>query len=202
VAARLSFRRVLVVAQLASSVVLLLTAFLFLRNLLLSNSLSPGFDIRHSVWAYMRLVPERYSSRDPVESKNKIQAISRRALEQLRALPAVDSVATAAIVPLNGNVKFGEDVLVDRQTQPQALLYTGNWISPEYFKTMGISLLAGREFLPGRPGRRSAGRDFEPQHGAQALRRPESHGSHAAFSWRSARHHRWRGERQQILLAR
>jgi hypothetical protein len=71
VTARLGFRRVLVIAQLASSVVLLLTGFLFLRNLLLSNSLNPGFDIRHTVWAYVRLVPERYSSKDPAKAKTK-----------------------------------------------------------------------------------------------------------------------------------
>jgi putative ABC transport system permease protein len=148
VTARLGFRRVLVIAQLASSVVLLLTGFLFLRNLLLSNSLNPGFDIRHTVWAYMRLVPERYSSKDPAEAKNKIQAVSRRALEQLRALPGVESAAVAAIAPLNDNVKMGGDVLVDGRTQPQPLFYTGNWIGHDYFKTMGIPFLSGRDFLP------------------------------------------------------
>ncbi len=148
VAARLGFRSVLVIAQLTSSVVLLLTGFLFLRNLLLSNSLSPGFDIHHTVWAYMRLVPERYSSKDPAESKNKIDRVSHRALEQLRDLPGVESAATAAVVPLNGNNKFGEDVRVDGHNQAQQLLYTGNWVGPNYFKTMGIPLLAGREFLP------------------------------------------------------
>jgi predicted permease len=156
VAARFGFRRALVIAQLTSSVVLLLTAFLFLRNLLLSNSLSPGFDIDHTVWAYMRLVPERYSAKDPAESKNKIENVSHRALERLRDLPGVESAATAAIVPLNDNVKIGGDVRVDSRTQAQQLLYTGNWIGPDYFKTMGIPVLAGREFLPddraGAPG--------------------------------------------------
>lgn len=147
VAARLGFRRVLVVAQLTASVVLLLTGFLFLRNLLLSNALSPGFDIHHTVWAYMRLVPQRYSFKNPAETKNKIDVISRRALQQLRSLPGVESAATAGMVPLNDNVKFGGDITVDDRTQPQHMLYTGNWIGPDYFKTMGIPLLAGREFL-------------------------------------------------------
>lgn len=146
VAARLGFRRMLVMAQLTASVVLLLTAFLFLRNLLLSNSLSPGFDIHHTVWAYMRLVPERYSSKDPAEVKKKIESISSRALQQVRELPGVESAAAAAIVPLNDNVKFGGDIFVDAGTQAQRLLYTGNWISPDYFKTLNIPVLAGREF--------------------------------------------------------
>ena len=145
--ARLGFRRVLVIAQLTSSIVLLLTGFLFLRNLLLSNSLSPGFDIHHTVWAYMRLVPERYSPKDPAGSKTLIESVSRRGIERLRSLPGVQSAATAAIVPLNDNVKFGGDVYVDEGSQAQRMMYTGNWIGPEYFKTMGIGLLAGREFL-------------------------------------------------------
>lgn len=147
VAARLGFRRVLVVAQLTVSVVLLLTGFLFLRNLSLSNSLSPGFDIHHTVWAYVRLVPERYSSKDPAESKSKIERLANRAVEQLRGLPGVESAATAAIVPLNDNVKIGNDIRVDAHSDAQHPLYTANWIGPDYLKTMGIPLLAGREFL-------------------------------------------------------
>lgn len=147
VSARLGFRRVLVIGQLTSSVVLLLTGFLFLRNLLLSNSLNPGFDIHHTVWAYMRLVPERYASKDPAETNNRIERVSHRALEKLRGLPGVESAAAAAIVPLNDNVKFGGEVLVDERGQPQRLLYTGNWIGRDYFKTMGIPLRAGHDFL-------------------------------------------------------
>lgn len=147
VAARQGFRRALVISQLTISVVLLLTGFLFLRNLSLSNSLSPGFDIHHTVWAYVRLVPERYSSKDPAESKSKIESVVHRALEQIRGLPGVKSAAAAAIVPLNDNVKFGGDVRVDGGSQAQQLFYTGNWIGPDYFKTMGIPLLSGREFL-------------------------------------------------------
>jgi predicted permease len=148
VAARLGFRRILVIAQLTSSVVLLLTGFLFLRNLLLSNSLSPGFDIHHTVWAYMRLVPEHYSSKDPSETKQKIDGVSQRALERLRALPGVESAATAGIVPLNDNVKFGTDIHVDGKQDAQHPLYTANWIGTDYFKTMSIPLLGGRDFLP------------------------------------------------------
>jgi len=142
VVGRFGFRRVLVIGQLTSSVVLLLTGFLFIHNLVLSNSLSPGFDIHHTVWAYMRLVPERYSSKDAAE---KIRAVSDRALEDLRALPGVESVAAAVIVPMNDNVKMGGDILVDGRMEAHSV-YSANWIGTAYFKTMGIPVLAGREF--------------------------------------------------------
>jgi predicted permease len=146
VAARSGFRRVLVVLQFTVSVVLLLTGFLFLRNLALSNSLSPGFDTQHTVWALMRLVPQRYLSNDRAAERKKIQSVVRQALEKLRSLPGVESAATVAIVPLNDNVKLGGDVLIDERVKVSHVLYTGNWISPGYFQTMGIPLLAGRDF--------------------------------------------------------
>lgn len=147
VAARLGFRRVLVTGQLAISVVLLLTGFLFLRNLFLSNSLSPGFDIQHTVWAYMRLVPQRYSARDRAESKSRIAALSHRAMDSLRALPGVKAATTASIVPMNDQAVFGGDVLIDGRTRVSQVRYVGNWVGTDYFKTMAIPLLSGREFI-------------------------------------------------------
>jgi hypothetical protein len=43
-------RRILVGAQIAVSVIVLTTGFLFLRNLVSSSALSPGFDVRHTFW--------------------------------------------------------------------------------------------------------------------------------------------------------
>jgi predicted permease len=147
IAARSGFRRFLVVAQLTTSVVLLLTGFLFLRNLMLANSLNPGFDTRQTVWAYMRLVPDKYSTSDPANTKKKIQSASRRGLERLRALPGVESAATAAIVPLNDNLKMGADLVLDEGIKAPRVQYTGNWVSAGYFETMGIPVLSGRGFL-------------------------------------------------------
>ena len=147
VAARLGFRRVLVTGQLAISVVLLLAGFLFLRNLFLSNSLSPGFDIQHTVWAYMRLVPQRYLEHDRGESNERIAALSHRALDSLRALPGVKTATTAAMVPMNDQAIFGGDVLIDGRTQVRRIRYVGNWVGAGYFKTMAIPLLSGREFI-------------------------------------------------------
>ena len=53
-------RSLLVAGQLAVSIVLLATGFLFIHNLLRATSMNPGFDPKHAIWAYMRLVPERY----------------------------------------------------------------------------------------------------------------------------------------------
>jgi predicted permease len=59
---RAVLRNSLAVGQLAVSVIVLVTATLFVRSLLRSTNLNPGFDLQHTTWAQMRLVPETYSS--------------------------------------------------------------------------------------------------------------------------------------------
>ena len=62
VGGRWTLRNALVIGQVAVSVVLLSAGLLFLRNLVRASTTSPGFDIEHTVWGYMRLVPESYTS--------------------------------------------------------------------------------------------------------------------------------------------
>ncbi len=56
-----ALRGFLVAGQLAISIVLLAAGFLFIHNLMQATSMNPGFDVRHTIWAYMRLVPEKYT---------------------------------------------------------------------------------------------------------------------------------------------
>ncbi len=135
-------QKLLVTGQLAASVLLLTVSFLFLKNLLLAANMSPGFDVHHTVWAYMRLVPEHYTRRDQIEP------VVRSSLEKLRLLPGVESAATLEIVPLNGNHHSTVDARVDNSTTGRIIRYQVNAVGPDYFKAMGIPLIAGREFLP------------------------------------------------------
>ena len=105
---RLRLRRGLVAVQLALSLVVLTTGALFVRNLLRSASMSPGFDVRHTTRADVHLPPEAYG-------KNaRMQAYVRDGLQALRALPGVESAAAARIIPftdatsLRINVTFAE----------------------------------------------------------------------------------------------
>ncbi len=134
-------QRFLVAGQLAVSVLLLTVSFLFLKNLLLAANMSPGFDVHHTVWAYMRLVPEHYTKRE------QIDPVVRASLERLRTLPGVESAATLEVVPLNGNRHDTADARIDSSATAQIIRYEENAVGPDYFKTMGISLIAGREFL-------------------------------------------------------
>ena len=64
-------RSALVVGQLAVSIVLLATGFLFIHNLLRATSMNPGFDTQHTIWAYMRLVTEKY--KDQTKAKALVE---------------------------------------------------------------------------------------------------------------------------------
>jgi predicted permease len=142
VSGRSLIQRLLVAGQLAVSVLLLAVALLFLKNLLFAANISPGFDVHHTVWAYMRLVPEKYTK------KEQIDAVVRAALQKLRSLPGVQSAATLRIVPFNDNQTMGTDVRVDDSAATEIISYTSNAVGPDYFKAMGISVMGGREFLP------------------------------------------------------
>jgi len=142
---RSRLRSALVIAQVTASVVLLSAGTLFLRNLLQASTTNPGFDIQHTVWGLMRLVPESYTAPE------KSRAVVTAALDRLRALPGVDSVTVAKVVPLNGNETTGTEVRPDGGT-PVNVEFRFNHVGADYFRVMQIPLLAGREFTASERG--------------------------------------------------
>ena len=135
---RLGFRGALVVSQVALSLVLLFCALLFtrsLRNLLVDD---PGFQAKGILVA--RLDFSRLHI--PVGSRAVFQ---RQLLERIRALPGVDDVADTTIVPLGGTGQNNE-VWIDGQGAPQRQNSNLSGISPNYFHTLRIPLVAGRDF--------------------------------------------------------
>jgi predicted permease len=138
---RSRLRNTLVVVQVAVSVVLLTSATLFLRNLAKASTMNPGFDLDHTVWALMRLVPESYPS------TAKTGALVARALDELRGLPGVEAASIARVVPLNNNMQVGTELLPDGGS-PVHVNFRMNYVGGDYFRAMRIPLLAGREFAP------------------------------------------------------
>ena len=133
---------VLVVGQLAVSIVLLSAAVLFLRNFAQASGMNPGFDIPHTVWASVRLVPEEY----PGDAK--IRPLVDTALERLRGLPGVEAASAARVVPLTDAMNYQMPVRTDLSGESAILRWNGNYVSAGYFQTMQIPILEGREFLP------------------------------------------------------
>ena len=137
-----TLRNMLVVGQLAVSIVLLSGGFLFLRNLLQASATSPGFDIDHTIWTYMRLVPEAWG--DPLKKR----ALVDTAVERLQGLPGVEAVAIARVVPLNDHMVQGSALSTDLGSPPAHVEFNMNYVGPDYFRVMQIPMLQGRAFLP------------------------------------------------------
>ncbi|HLK23000.1 MAG TPA: ABC transporter permease [Bryobacteraceae bacterium] len=138
---RWNMRNALVVAQLATSTLLLAAGLLFLQNLSRSTSMNPGFDVDHTLVATARLVPANYPTPE------KTQAFVTSALDSLRAIPGVQAASIAHVVPLNGQQTNGIGIKIDG-VRAVHVQYKNNNVGPDYFRVMGIPILAGREFSP------------------------------------------------------
>jgi predicted permease len=136
------FRTALVVAQIALSTTLLISAALFTRSLDNISRVDLGLEIENLVT--FGISPER-NGYDPERSR----ALFARTEQELAALPGVTGV-TSSLVPLLAGSNWGSSVRVqgfdaDPDTDTHSRF---NQVGPGYFRTMGISLLAGREFTP------------------------------------------------------
>jgi predicted permease len=137
---RMRLRRTLVAAQIAISVVVLTTGFLFLRNLMEGAALSPGFDVRRTVRADVYLPPAGFS--DP----QKKTAYINRALDELAAIPGIESVAAAHLIPFIDNASYGSPITFPDNRQDVRAFFKWNAVTPGFFQAMGIPIRQGRTF--------------------------------------------------------
>ncbi|CAN5874815.1 ABC transporter permease [soil metagenome] len=132
-------RGALVVAQVALSLLLLVSAALFFRGLGHARTVDPGFSVRNGVMAAIDLLPNGYDAA-------RGSALHRQLLERVTALPQVTSATLAYSMPLD--IDGGSNMTVDVDGyQPSAgeeIDVHYNRVGPRYFETMGIPLVAGR----------------------------------------------------------
>ena len=130
----------LMITQIATCVVLLIGATLCVRSLLNANSIDPGFDTQHEVVA----------SLDPGSlgyTPQKVDAFSLRLLENIRALPNVTSASYAEHLPLGTSREQSAAIEgTHADTEQNHLQVDVFRVAPDYFKTLGIPLLRGRDF--------------------------------------------------------
>jgi predicted permease len=135
---RFSLRRALVISQVAFSLVLVVGALLFSRSLGKLLSVDAGFrqtGILETDVDYSKLkiaVPQR-------------QPYKISLIERLRAIPGVEAVAIASVVPISG-YGWKESIILAGAMEHAKESPLFDRISPGYFNTMGIPMLAGRDF--------------------------------------------------------
>jgi len=138
---RFGLRNVLVVAQVAVSLVLLIGAGLFLRSVGNANAIDPGFETRDIAIFTTNLDMLGYS-------KERGTQFYEQAVERLSSLPGVVSAAIAEKIPCGISVSNQGFVIEGVEPPPDDDSYDIDvtTVGPGYFRTMGIPLLSGRDF--------------------------------------------------------
>jgi predicted permease len=133
-------RKGLVIAQVALSLLLLVGAGLFLRSLNNLLAIDAGFDTSRLLSFGVAPGPNGYA---PAETKT----FAKTLLERVRATPGVEGAAFVSNRLLEGGSWNSSITIEGRAYDPnQRALSYNNLISPGYFATMGIRLIAGRDF--------------------------------------------------------
>ena len=133
-------RRLLVVAEVALGVVLLVGAGLLTRTFIHLQSQSPGFDPRQVIVASASLEDARY------EKHESVQQLFDRSVARLRAIPGVESTAVSLGLPYERILNMGARIVGPAGEQSDFISSTATYVTPGYFETLRLPVLRGRSF--------------------------------------------------------
>ena len=128
-------RNLLVIGQVAVSLVLLIGAGLLVRGLQQAQSTDLGFQQRNLLVLSLDPTTQGY---DEARAATLYAQLS----ERLKALPAIKSVSLAEVAPFSG----ARETAIDIEGVGSSLSVGANTVSPDYFQTLGIPLRRGRQF--------------------------------------------------------
>jgi putative ABC transport system permease protein len=137
-------RRILVVTEIALTVMLLVAAGLLMRSFVRLQQVSPGFTTEHLLVADIPLSPKTYAA-----DQARTNAVEHL-IERARSLPAASGAAVTTILPLSGS---GSALHFNIQGRPPKsardwILANFRAVSHSYFETMRIPIRRGRGFTP------------------------------------------------------
>jgi putative ABC transport system permease protein len=136
-------RNALVIAQVSLAVVLLVSSGLMIRTFKALKQVNPGFVRPGEVQTLRLAIPGSQIKEEPAVARMH-QAI----MDRMAAVAGVQSVAIASTVTMSGDGShdpvFAEDRTYRESEIPPIRMY--NFVSPGYMKTIGGSLVAGRDF--------------------------------------------------------
>jgi predicted permease len=138
---RFGIRNLFVMGQISASLMLLIVAGLFIRSLQQAQHVDVGYDIEHVLT--LRPNAEFLDGRDAAPQL----AFYNQVLERVRSSPGVEAASFADFIPSGGGLRrttIGVDGYTPRPQENMDVM-TGV-VATDYFKTMGMRLIAGREF--------------------------------------------------------
>lgn len=135
-------RSLLIAGEVALAVVMLIGAGLAIKSLVRLLGVQAGFDPVQILTAQVSLPESRYSK------DSQVVSFYQQLLERVRALPGVETAAATSELPLQGGTNG--TVYIEGQPAPKNMWSSPlvEWcrITPEYFRTLRIPLLEGRDF--------------------------------------------------------
>lgn len=140
---RRRLRSLLVVSEIALSLMLLVGAALFMRSFLKLESVNPGFNPENVLTMQLDLSGPNYKTGE------QVIAFQNQLLDKIKALPGARSVATRSSTPIAADSPYAYLVFaiegrpVDKANRSVAYY---NAVSPDYFQTMEIAVVKGRQF--------------------------------------------------------
>jgi putative ABC transport system permease protein len=132
------FRNALVVGQIALATVLLIGAGLLFRSFMRLRGLDTGFHPNHILTLTVDLTPSEFPQ--PRDQSRFFQ----EAIARIQKLGGVQSVGANSALPL-GEYSASADLTIEGQPENESTVAYAA-VSPDYFRTMGIPLLSGRDF--------------------------------------------------------
>jgi predicted permease len=139
-AGRVRPQRVLVGVQAAVTLVLLIAAGLFIRSLQNGLTLDLGLTRGPVVMAYAAPALEGYPP-------SRARSVLSEAIERLAAMPGVTAASVARVPPLTTGSGFSAQLIGGYSPAPgESMRFEANFVGPDYFRTLGIRIKAGREF--------------------------------------------------------
>jgi predicted permease len=134
-------RGILVVTEVALSLVLLVGAGLMIRSFVRLLNATPGFDTRNLLTMNVSLQPSKYAE------EAQMRGYYTQVVERVKALPGVGNVGLTSHLPLGGSNRVrGFEIQGQPAPGQPALVANYRVVSPRFFDTLGVALKRGRQF--------------------------------------------------------
>ena len=134
-------RSVLVIAEMALAIVLLVGAGLLIRTFSALHSVAPGFDPHNVLTMDTALTGTNY------DRTAAVTTMSRQATERIEAIPGVEAAAATSYLPLEGGLGLG--FIIQGRPLTNGPAHGGaswNYVTPHFFNTFKIPVVRGRVF--------------------------------------------------------
>ena len=139
-------RSILMVAEVALALVLLIGAGLMIKSFLSLQKVNPGFNPENALTMVISLPASKYPATEP----HKISGFYQQALNEIEQIPGVQFAGASSSIPLIGDGRIGKRFSIEGKSPPVSLnevpMVMYRQISPNFLRALGIPILKGQPF--------------------------------------------------------